>query len=251
MALFHPFFVPKMLIMRCITPLFAPRLGENVLILATILNLNILLINIMLKETFFRLLSDYTNTNSLQEDLWQEIQSQYAHPKRCYHTLQHLENLLVQLLPLKTNILNWNTILFTLCYHDIVYNALKSNNEEKSAKWAEKSLIQIQVPKAMIEACKHQILATKKHQLDADLDTNYFLDADLSILGQDAETYTAYFQNVRKEYSVYPDLIYKPGRRKALQHFLAMDRIYKTEYFWEKLEVQARKNLEMELHFLM
>jgi hypothetical protein len=43
MALFHPFFVPKMLIMRCITPLFAPRLGENVLILATILNLNILL----------------------------------------------------------------------------------------------------------------------------------------------------------------------------------------------------------------
>jgi hypothetical protein len=29
--------------MRCITPLFAPRLGENVLILATILNLNILL----------------------------------------------------------------------------------------------------------------------------------------------------------------------------------------------------------------
>jgi thiol-disulfide isomerase/thioredoxin len=32
MAPFLPFFVTKMLIMRCITPLFAPRLGENVLI---------------------------------------------------------------------------------------------------------------------------------------------------------------------------------------------------------------------------
>jgi hypothetical protein len=32
MAPFLPSFVTKMLIMRCITPLFAPRLGENVLI---------------------------------------------------------------------------------------------------------------------------------------------------------------------------------------------------------------------------
>ncbi len=32
MAPFRLFFVPKMLIMRCITPLFAPRLAENVLI---------------------------------------------------------------------------------------------------------------------------------------------------------------------------------------------------------------------------
>jgi hypothetical protein len=32
MAPFRPLFVTKMLIMRCITPLFVPRLGKNVLI---------------------------------------------------------------------------------------------------------------------------------------------------------------------------------------------------------------------------
>jgi hypothetical protein len=35
--------VTKMLIMHCITPLFTPYLDENVLILSSILNLNILL----------------------------------------------------------------------------------------------------------------------------------------------------------------------------------------------------------------
>ncbi len=204
----------------------------------------------MLKETLIQLLHHYAVKEDLPENYWREIQSQYSHPKRHYHTLQHLENLLAQLLPLQAQFQNWDTILFTLYYHDIVYNALKSNNEEKSAEWAEKRMLQIGVPKEMIETCKYQILATKKHLIDADLDTNYFLDADLSILGQDAETYTTYSHNVRKEYAIYPDLIYKPGRKKALQHFLAMDRIFKTDYFSETLEKQARENILMELSLL-
>ena len=79
---------------------------------------------------------------------------------------------------------------------------------------------------------------------------NLFTDADFSILGAHWETYSIYSQNVRKEYSIYPDLVYNPGRKKVLKHFLEMTRIYKTDYFYSKLEELAKCNLLGELDTL-
>ena len=90
-------------------------------------------------------------------------------------------------------------------------------------------------------------MATKLHGLNTDSDTNYFMDADLAILGADDDLYNLYTRQIRKEYKFYPDLLYKPGRRKVLQHFLQMDSIYKTSYFKDKYEWQARKNIKREL----
>ncbi|MEE4000607.1 hypothetical protein V1T75_09680 [Tenacibaculum sp. FZY0031] len=204
----------------------------------------------MLKNTFLNLLANYSNDNSFNILLWQEIEEHYTRKKRHYHTLEHLENLLFQLAPIKTKISHWNTILFTLFYHDIIYNSLKSNNEEKSAELAIKRMKQLSVPKEMIESCCTQILATKSHNVAEDSDTNYFTDADLSILGQDWKIYTQYYTNVRKEYAVYPSLVYNSGRKKALQHFLTMKKIFKTEYFFQKFEDTARKNIQKEIELL-
>lgn len=204
----------------------------------------------MLKETFIELLTKFTDDISLTNKFWTEIEENYSDKKRYYHTLTHLDNLQNQLCKVKDKIINWESILFTLYYHDIVYNALKSDNEEKSAELAELRMKQINVPTEIIENCKSQILATKKHEDNSDFDTNYFIDADLSILGQDSETYKGYFQNVRKEYSIYPDIIYNYGRKKVLKHFLEMDRIYKTEYFYKKFENSAKENLLKELNTL-
>ena len=186
----------------------------------------------MLKEIFIGLLKKYTDNNSLIEELWTEIEKNYSGKKRYYHTLQHLDNLLAQLTEVKGEIQNWETILFTLYYHDIIYNSLKSDNEEKSAELAEKRMKLISVSIDKIELCKQQILATKSHLKSTDTDTNYFTDADLSVLGQPWETYLDYCKNVRKEYSFYPDFVYNLGRKKVLNHFLTMDRIFKTDFFY-------------------
>lgn len=204
----------------------------------------------LLKKTFIDLLKSYTDNKHLTEELWTEIEKNYSDKKRFYHTLQHLDNLLVQLTEVKGEIQNWETVLFTLYYHDIVYHSLKSDNEEKSAKLAEKRMKQILVSNDKIELCKQQILATKSHIKSTDRDTNYFTDADLSVLGQDWETYSSYFKNVRKEYSIYPNFIYNAGRKKVLRHFLTMDRIFKTDFFYNKLERKARENLTHELNTL-
>lgn len=204
----------------------------------------------VLKETFIELSTNYADNDHLTNELWTEIEKRYSDKKRHYHTLQHLDNLLAQLTEIKSEIQNWNTILFTLYYHDIVYNSLKSDNEEKSAELAEKRMKQIVVSNDTIKLCKKQILTTKSHIASTDSDTNYFTDADLSILGQPWETYSLYYKNVRKEYSIYPDFVYNPGRKKVLNHFLSMERIFKTEYFYSKYKIQAKQNIQMELELL-
>lgn len=204
----------------------------------------------MLKETFIKLLENYTDNKNLVNELWYEITQNYSDTNRHYHTLQHLENLRQQLTAIKNHIQNWNTVLFTLYYHDLVYHSTQGDNEEKSAGLAEKRMNQILVPTEMIEHCKNQILATKSHSKSVDSDTNYFTDADLSILGQPWEAYSQYYKNVRKEYCVYTNLVYNAGRKKVLQHFLLMDRIFKTDYFYDKFENNARQNIQNEIDLL-
>lgn len=204
----------------------------------------------MLKTTFIALLKNYSDDEALIDNLWHELEQNYSGKKRFYHTLLHLENLLLQLNPVKEEIHHWDALLFTLYYHDAIYNSLKADNEEKSAELAEKRMQQLAVPTEIIDRCKEQILATKSHHRSTDSDTNYFTDADLSVLGENWETYSNYLTNVREEYSIYPDMIYKPGRKKVLNHFLAMDRIYKTDYFYNRYEKQAKENLQKELDLL-
>jgi predicted metal-dependent HD superfamily phosphohydrolase len=204
----------------------------------------------VLKEIFIELLTKYTDNERLKNELWTEIEKNYSSKKRHYHTLQHLDNLLSQLTEVKSEIQNWETTLFTLFYHDIIYNSIKSDNEEKSAELAEKRMKQISVSNYKIELCKKQILATKSHIKSIDSDTNYFTDTDLSILGQPWETYLLYCKNVRKEYSIYPAIVYNPGRKKVLNHFLSMGRIFKTDFFYNKFETQAKQNLQQEIESL-
>lgn len=135
-------------------------------------------------------------------------------------------------------------------YHDVIYKSSRTDNEEQSTILAEKRMKQLSISEDIIETCKKHILATKCHLEQLSSDTNYFTDADLSILGSDRDTYSIYFNQVRKEYSIYPDFMYNAGRKKVINHFLNMDRIFKTDYFFNKLEAQAKNNLKQELQFL-
>ncbi len=204
----------------------------------------------MLKNTLTELASQYTTDTVVIEKCWAELEHQYTGKGRHYHTLAHLENLLVQLSAVREQIADWDTLLFTLFYHDVVYGALKNDNEEESALLARKRMQELGVPLPSITRCAEQILATKQHLVSTDNDTNLFTDADLSILGASAEAYATYTQQIRKEYKIYPDMVYKPGRRKVLQHFLNMDSIFKTHYFHATFEMQARTNLQWELEQL-
>lgn len=203
-----------------------------------------------LQTCFEELTEKYTASIRLIEKLWHEVEQAYSEPNRFYHTLVHLKHLLVQLTEVKSGIKDWDTTIFALFYHDAVYKNTSSKNEEASADLASKRLLQIGYHKEKIEQCAAMIIATKTHAATNDSDADFFTDADLSILGASEEQYNLYTKQIRKEYSIYPDFIYKSGRKKVAQHFLQMKAIFKTEHFYKKFEAQARKNLEAELAIL-
>jgi predicted metal-dependent HD superfamily phosphohydrolase len=203
----------------------------------------------MFQQAFLDSIKKYSEDNYQQQTFWYEIDSCYSQSHRHYHTMSHLNSLLHELTPYKNKFTNWDSVVFAIGYHDIVYNTLKSNNEEKSAQWAVRRLNEIAFPIDQLKQCKQLILATKSHE-PADDETNLFTDADLSILGADEVTYRNYSLQIRREYSLYPDIMYKPGRKKVLKHFLSMETIYKTKEFAERYEHQSRINLMNELQWL-
>ncbi|HEY3404573.1 MAG TPA: hypothetical protein VGK59_14385 [Ohtaekwangia sp.] len=201
----------------------------------------------MIHQAFIETTGSYSNDKALLNSLWSEIEKNYSSSFRHYHNLNHLNFLLAELSEVRDQLLDWDTVIFSIVYHDVVYRVLKSNNEEKSAEIASKRLNQLKYPRERIDICTQMILATKKHSSSNHSDINFFTDSDLAVLGQDWETYQKYAQGVRKEYSIYPDIIYNPGRKNVLRHFLEMKKIFKTPYFFHAYENQARVNLQQEL----
>lgn len=203
-----------------------------------------------LQSVFVNIASMYCSDNNKILFSWKEIDLAYSQKHRYYHNLTHLSTLLTELAAVKHLIDDYHAILFSVFYHDVVYSVTSKQNEEKSAEAAKLYLTELGVDDKVIHTCRQHILATAHHNVSDHGDTNYFTDADICILGQPWEEYLIYTKQVRKEYAIYPDFIYKPGRKKALQHFLAMPAIYKTDYFLARYEQQARGNIMQELSIL-
>lgn len=199
---------------------------------------------------FSDLISKYPNDEILKTNYWQEIEKSYSQKNRKYHNLTHLENMILELENVKEEISDYDVMLFSVYYHDIIYKATAKDNEEKSAEIAKTRLDKLNISNERITKIYNQILATKSHKRSDDSDTNFLLDADLAILGKDWKVYDNYIQQIRKEYSIYPDFLYNPGRKKVLTHFLEFDEIFKTDHFKEKYEKMARENIQREISML-
>ncbi len=201
-----------------------------------------------LKKTYTEILRPYGADETLLDDCWNDVMEAYADPRRYYHNLAHLAHFDNQLNRCKDRLVDFETVFLAMIYHDVVYFMTDGSNEEKSAVFADRQLASLGYPADKIPRCHALIMATKTHAGGADSDTNYFVDADMAILGSDRATYQRYVANIRKEYGDTPQ--FDRGRERVLQHFLAMDRLFKTDLFFDRFEKQARLNIEAELRSL-
>lgn len=175
------------------------------------------------------------------------IKQAYAGKKRYYHNQEHIAHMLDLAISHKDLATDSNAVTCAVFYHDIVYEVPGSDNEHKSALRAAAFLAKTGVPAVFVHKVCRFIEATKQHIPDGDPDLDFLLDLDLQILAADPDVYRRYTVKIRKEYSIYPDLLYRPGRKKVLQHFLAQPALFKTPAFREQYEKQARENLLSEL----
>ncbi|TND08523.1 MAG: hypothetical protein FD123_2319 [Bacteroidetes bacterium] len=167
-----------------------------------------------------------------------------------YHTAAHIGALLELSEKFREHLKNKTLVDIAILYHDYVYDPARKDNEEKSARKAEHDLEKLGQDAALIENVSRFIRATQKHEIFDGPDKNdlcFFLDFDLSVLAADNAVYDQYTSAIRKEFSMYPDLLYNPGRKAVLRHFLDKPRIYQTGLLHERWEESARKNLSREL----
>lgn len=203
-----------------------------------------------LKEQFLGLCRKYIS-GELPELLWKEIREHYSAAGRYYHTLDHLAAMFDIITAYEDGLEHKEAVWFAVWFHDIIYNSKRSDNEEQSAVFAREALHKLKVPEEVTAKAAAMILMTKTHTSShGEFDVALFLDADLAVLGSEREEYDRYRKAVRKEYSQYPGILYKAGRKKVLRHFLDLDFIYKTKEMRAKLEEKARGNLAWELEQL-
>lgn len=204
----------------------------------------------MMEQTFRTIVTSCPAGSGIVDALWSEIRAAYDSKNRHYHNLVHLDQIVKELSAIKENLGHWRAVILAVAYHDLVYDVSQKDNEEKSAAIARDRCSQLNLPQVETWLCSELILATKNHEKNIQADINYFTDADLSILGAEPEIYENYKRQIRKEYAVYPDLLYRAGRKKVLERFLSMPVIFKTDIFSRKYEEQARENINDELRKL-
>jgi predicted metal-dependent HD superfamily phosphohydrolase len=212
-----------------------------------------------LEKIYSELLSNIGfSANEIQKN-WIGLEKAYSKKSRHYHNLTHLKEMIASFETYRDKLQNPNEILFSIFYHDFVYSASKKDNELKSAEYAVSIFTddkpdRFQKPVGFAEFDRQlvfdAICATQQHQYNSIEDINWLIDFDLKILAKDWEDYTIYFEKIRKEYRIYPDFLYKPGRAKALTHFLENEFIFQTEEFRGLYEEKARANIEKEILLL-
>jgi predicted metal-dependent HD superfamily phosphohydrolase len=183
---------------------------------------------------------------------WLEVLTRhYSAAGRHYHNLHHVAEALRLLEVFEAEAADYDALRFAAWFHDAVYDTRSKTNEEESAALAARALSELGVPPAKTEQVRLLILATKRHEADGDTpDAGLFLDADLSILGAEEETYAAYREAIREEYAWVPEAAYREGRLKVLKSFLRRERLYFTASLTERLEARARRNLADEIRTL-
>ena len=184
--------------------------------------------------------------------LWQNIVTRYGEPQRAYHTLNHIEQLLVQFESIKHHLSEPHIIALALYYHDVIYDPTRSDNELKSAKFATDALSPY-LSTEQYQQIHALIMMTANHQIDTLVDSDkyndaaYLLDMDLSILGAPWSAYEQYAKAIRQEYAHVADDNYRNGRTAVLQGLLAHPKLYLTDHYYDQLETQARDNIKREL----
>jgi predicted metal-dependent HD superfamily phosphohydrolase len=185
--------------------------------------------------------------NTIQK-YWLDLEKKYSSKSRHYHNLNHLEEMIAFYDLYESNLKFANEVLFAIFYHDIIYKVTRKDNEVKSAQYA--AAILLANAKLNKELVFDMICATQLHQHNENEDTNCLIDFDLKILAKDWDDYKIYFEQIRKEYKMYPNFLYNSGRKKALEHFLENEFIFQTEEFREKYEWKARENIKQEIELL-
>ncbi|MFC5217831.1 hypothetical protein, partial [Streptomyces coerulescens] len=177
---------------------------------------------------------------------WQE-------PQRRYHTLTHLTAVLDRIDEpgLAGHADDPDVVRLAAWFHDAVYQPDRSENEERSARLAERALSEAGLPAERTAEVARLVRLTVTHDpTPDDRDGQVLCDADLAILAAPPSVYAAYTAAVREEYHFVPNDAFREGRSAILRQLLDLPSLFRTPHGRKEWEATARYNLAAELEML-
>jgi pantetheine-phosphate adenylyltransferase len=135
----------------------------------------------------------------------------YTEPHRFYHTLAHIEGILLQLT--ERGLANNEALLLATIYHDVIYNPKSATNEEDSARYFSETF---NGSAALKQEVITIILDTKTHLPTTELSA-IFCELDLNILHQPLAKLMEYEHQIFKEFQFVDYATYQPKRIEVLK----------------------------------
>lgn len=193
---------------------------------------------------------------AIPDGLIAELESAYATPPRAYHDFSHVREVLRHYDSVADGP-GWVQpveVLLAVLFHDAIYEAGRGDNESRSAALASERIAHWW-PQGGIDVARvtELIELTARHGQHAPEDfgktavagdTRHFLDCDMAILGAGPDAFDAYDRAIAAEYRGHvPGWLFRNRRRAFLKSLLARDRIYLSDLFHDRFDVQARSNL--------
>lgn len=175
---------------------------------------------------------------------FERLKHSYSAPDRHYHNLQHLDECLTEWDAVRNRAQDPDAGELALWFHDAVYDSRASDNESRSADWADQCLAEAGLDRPSV---RNLILATRLHETHLDADAGWMVDVDLSILGREESRFWEYERQIRAEYAWVPAEVFAAKRAEVLRRFLKRERLYATPEFSSRFEAQARQNLTASL----
>ena len=138
---------------------------------------------------------------------------------RHYHNLNHLNDLISQINEDKSKYSEkeYEKLLITSLFHDIVYDGMKTDNEEKSAEFFTNCCVE--KDNTDIQHIRQMILDTKTHKSQDKL-TEAFNNYDMNIVERDFDQLLEWEHGIYEEYKGWGRENYKNGRLKFLESLL-------------------------------
>jgi len=145
--------------------------------------------------------------------------SMWNESQRYYHDINHLTSLtedIDRLYKGKVSEKEYEKLILTAVFHDIVYDPTKNDNEEKSAKFFENVCIDKSNPDIL--EIKQAILDTKDHKSSNNI-SEKFNKLDMSIVEKEYDDLLQWETGIYNEYKFAGDK-YKEGRLQFLESLL-------------------------------
>jgi len=180
--------------------------------------------------------------------LFLDLLDRWSEPHRHYHGCTHLLSVLEALDLLTEPGEAPRTVLLAAWFHDAVYRGAAGQDEEESARLAEKRLEEAGLPEGEVAETARLVRLTSHHRTEpGDDDGALLCDADLSILGGEPEDYARYIAAVRKDYAHIGDADFAAGRAAVVRQLLELDPLFHHQRARDLWLDAAQRNLKGEL----